>query len=216
MIETLQYIDEQVLLIFNGMHTPMVDRFMMTFTGRWIWVPFYAALVWFLLKRMGWRNAAITILGIGVAVSLADQTCATILRPLAERLRPANLENPLSQAMHIVDNYRGGAYGFPSCHAANTFALTTYFAWLGRGNKLSLWLLMWALGNCYTRMYLGVHYPGDLITGAVIGAIAATACYWAMRRVAHIKSVAGNAGASTVIAVLGIVIAGIMAYSIFA
>lgn len=82
---------------------------------------------------------------------------------------PSNPENPLSEMVHIVGGYRGGSYGFPSCHAANSFALASFLTLLFANRKLSLFIFAWAVLNSYSRVYLGVHYPGDLLVGAIIG-----------------------------------------------
>ena len=102
-------------------------------------------------------------------------SCATLIRPEVCRLRPSNPENPLSEMVHIVGGYRGGSYGFPSCHAANSFALASFLTLLFANRKLSLFIFAWAVLNSYSRVYLGVHYPGDLLVGAIIGTAAGLA-----------------------------------------
>lgn len=215
MIEYLQQLDTQFLLALNGLHLPFTDRFMMAFTSRWVWLPMYVALAWFVVRRLGWRNGLITIGGVCLAVMLADQTCAALLRPAFERLRPANLDNPLSEMIHVVSGYRGGPYGFPSCHAANTFALSTYMTLLNRRNHLWIWMFLWALGNCYTRMYLGVHYPGDIIVGAVIGVLISAALFYICRSLLHVKRIVGTRDIWPVFSVAGLLVAAMMIYSIF-
>lgn len=99
-------------------------------------------------------------------------------------LRPSNPENPLSEMVHIVGGYRGGSYGFPSCHAANSFALASFLILLFANRKLSLFIFVWAVLNSYSRVYLGVHYPGDLLVGAIIGTAAGLAMAFAAGYVA--------------------------------
>lgn len=110
--------------------------------------------------------------------------CATLIRPEVCRLRPSNPENPLSEMVHIVGGYRGGSYGFPSCHAANSFALASFLILLFANRKLSLFIFAWAVLNSYSRVYLGVHYPGDLLVGAIIGTAAGLAMAFAAGYVA--------------------------------
>lgn len=105
-------------------------------------------------------------------------------RPSVCRLRPSNPENPLSEMVHIVGGYRGGSYGFPSCHAANSFALASFLTLLFANRKLSLFIFAWAVLNSYSRVYLGVHYPGDLLVGAIIGTAAGLAMAFAAGYVA--------------------------------
>ena len=185
MLEFLIDIDQSLMLALNDMHSAYMDGFMMLFSGRWVWVPMYAAIFVAVLWRYGWRRGLLLSLAVGLAVTIADQTCATLLRPLAERLRPANLDNPLSTMVHIVDGYRGGQYGFPSCHAANTFALAAAVAVLLRRRGVVAFLYAWALVTCYSRIYLGVHYPGDLLVGAIVGTAAALLCVLTVRHYTH-------------------------------
>ena len=177
MIEILNNIDTAIFLFFNGMHAPFFDRFMMLFTGRFIWIPMYAAILFLLIRSFGFKKAGIYIAAVALAITLTDQTCATLIRPLVERLRPSNLENPLSALTQVVNDYRGGSYGFPSCHSANSFALATLISCLFRNRKMFLFIFGWAILNSYTRLYLGVHYPGDLLIGALIGSAYGYICY---------------------------------------
>lgn len=172
MIEFLNSADTQIFLAINGFRAPMADGFMAAVSNRFVWIPLYVALFMVMIHRFGWRSALTLLAGAALAVLMADQLCATIIRPLACRLRPANLDNPLSALVHIVGDYRGGRYGFPSCHAANTVAITVFMTF-AFGRRLNIMVLLgcWALLNCWSRIYLGVHYPGDLIVGAILGAI---------------------------------------------
>ena len=172
MLDYLLELDRTLLLVLNDMHSAFMDDYMMLFSGRWVWVPMYVAIFGAVVWRYGWRRGILLALSVGAAVAIANQTCATLLRPLAERLRPANLDNPLSAYVHIVDGYRGGQYGFPSCHAANTFALAASLCILFRSKGVIAFIYLWALVTCYSRVYLGVHYPGDIIVGAVVGTLA--------------------------------------------
>ena len=178
LIQSLANVDQNLLLYLNGFHNTFADYFMSTFTGKWIWVPMYASILYVLLKNFNWKITLCCLAAIALTITFADQVCAGLIRPVVERLRPANPENPISDLVHVVNNYRGGRYGFPSCHASNSFGLAFFLVFLFRKQWLSLFILLWATLNCYTRIYLGVHYPGDLIVGAVIGCCgAALMCY---------------------------------------
>ena len=177
-------IDTNIFLFLNSLHSPFADRIMQLISERFIWIPMYAALLLVVIRNYGWRKAALIIVGVAAAVALADQTCATFIRPAVQRLRPSNPDNPLSALVHIVDGYRGGCYGFPSCHAANTFALLGMLTPLVRERRFTITMAAWALLNCYSRIHLGVHYPGDLIAGAAIGLLCGAACYLVVKLVA--------------------------------
>lgn len=174
----LSDIDARLLLIVNGAHSPFFDSVMWCISGRWIWVPFYAVLAYLLFRRMSWKRASICLVTIGLIILAADQTCATLIRPEIGRLRPANLNNPLSSFVHVVNGYRGGRYGFPSCHAANTFVLSVFMSLVIRHKWFTVMMFSWAFVVSYSRMYLGVHYFGDLFCGATIGSLFAVLFYY--------------------------------------
>lgn len=174
----LSDIDARLLLIVNGAHSPFFDSVMWCISGRWIWVPFYAVLAYLLFRRMSWKRASICLVTIGLIILAVDQTCATLIRPEIGRLRPANLNNPLSSFVHVVNGYRGGRYGFPSCHAANTFALAVFMSLVIRHKWFTVMMFSWAFIVSYSRMYLGVHYFGDLFCGATIGSLFAVLFYY--------------------------------------
>lgn len=182
MLSILQHIDTELLLLINGWHAAWLDQFMYSFSGRWVWVPMYVSLAFILLRREGWRRGGIYLLAIGLTILMADQVCATLIRPMVGRMRPANPANPLSDMIHIVNGYRGGQYGFPSCHGTNSVALAVFMSLIIRRRSFVCLIWTWALINCYTRMYLGVHYPGDLLVGGLIGGVVAVGMYKGGRR----------------------------------
>ena len=184
MIDWLNTIDTQVFLALNGLHAPYFDVFMKLFTGKYIWVPMYAAVLFAVVRNYRWRQTLAVLVCVALAITIADQVCATLIRPEVCRLRPSNPENPLSEMVHIVGGYRGGSYGFPSWHAANSFALASFLTLLFANRKLSLFIFAWAVLNSYSRVYLGVHYPGDLLVGAIIGTAAGLAMAFAAGYVA--------------------------------
>lgn len=185
LLQLLNQWDTDLLLAINGWHNGYWDTFMYAFSGKWVWVPMYAALVYVLARNLPWRTTLWCLVGVALCITFADQVGASLIRPWAERLRPANPENPISDLVHIVNGYRGGRYGFPSCHAANTFGLAFYLMLVVRRKALTGLLVAWALVTCYSRAYLGVHYPGDLLAGALLGLAGAVLCYTLFRLVAR-------------------------------
>lgn len=105
MIDWLNTIDTQVFLALNGLHAPYFDAFMKLFTGKWIWVPMYAAVLFAVVRNYRWRQTLAVLVCVALAITIADQVCATLIRPEVCRLRPSNPENPLSEMVHIVGGY---------------------------------------------------------------------------------------------------------------
>lgn len=171
MIEILTSLDNQILLFFNGNHTPFFDEFMSLITGKWIWIPFYVFLLEMLFKRLGPKKAAYALLAVTLAIVMTDQICASVIRPWAGRLRPCNPDNPIFGLITIVKDIHPGGYSWPSCHAANTFALATLLSLLIRSRMFTVFMFAWAVMVSISRLYLGVHYPTDILSGAAFGSV---------------------------------------------
>lgn len=182
LLQSLIEIDEQFLLAINGCHNEYFDHFMYLFSDRWIWVPMYGAILYVMIRNFSFRKMIVCLAAMALTITIADQVGASIIRPIVERLRPSNPENPISEVVHIVNNYRSGRYGFPSCHAANTFGLAFFVCFLFRQRWLTAFLMFWAVVTCYSRVYLGLHYPGDLLAGMILGLISASIVYLIMRQ----------------------------------
>ena len=169
--------DRWLLLAINGAHTPGLDAIMWAITGKWVWLPFYLLLVCAVWRHKDRRSAVLFLFAVALCIMLADVTCGQILRGPIGRLRPSNPENPISQYIHLVNNYHGGSYGFPSCHAANSFGLAMLIALYFRRRSVTLIILAWSALQCYSRMYLGVHYPTDILAGILFGGSYAMICW---------------------------------------
>ncbi|MDL5049464.1 phosphatase PAP2 family protein [Oscillatoria amoena NRMC-F 0135] len=168
MLEALLETDKQLLLWLNSHHAPWLDPVMLVLTKTIAWLPLYLLLL-FLVFKEHQKNSWRVLLVIGVTLLLTDHTTSSLMKPYFERLRPSR-EPELAGLLHLVNGYKGGLYGFASSHAANSFGLAMLF-WL-MFSKSKPWiglLFIWALFNSYTRIYLGVHYPGDIIVGALVG-----------------------------------------------
>ncbi|MCM1337893.1 MAG: phosphatase PAP2 family protein [Candidatus Amulumruptor caecigallinarius] len=176
-IDWLIELDHSIFLALNGLHSPFWDSFNMLLTGKWVWVPMYATLAAALLVTRRTVTAVVLIAAVLLMIAITDYGIASLLRPWLGRFRPGHPESALSALVHNVNGYRGGTYGFPSCHAANSFALAIFMALTARKRIFVWFIFMWAIIHSYTRLYLGVHFPGDLIVGASFGLLIG----WGMR-----------------------------------
>lgn len=141
------------------------------------WLPMILTLLYMLYMKKGWRKMLTVLLAVAVVILIADQVSASIIKPLVGRLRPSR--NPDLQAtIHLVNGYNGGKFGFVSSHAANCFGIATLLALLFKNRAFSWFMIAWASLMCYSRIYLGVHYPGDIACGAVLGVAAAALVYY--------------------------------------
>lgn len=176
MIETLESFDQQLLLFINGCNSSFFDTLFFYLTKTWASIPIYMLAAYLLHKQFGWKKAVLSIIVIACSIGLSDIISTECFKKTICRYRPThNLE--IEDFVHIVNGYRGGMYGFVSSHAANMFAFATCTALFLRQKKWTIFFLLWSVLICYTRMYLGVHYPADIACGALLGTIIAFICY---------------------------------------
>ena len=179
--------DSSILLAVNGMHSSYFDTFMWLCSRKFEWIPFYLSIIYVLFRNFNWRVVLYSLVAMGVILLLTDAVSSHFIRPVVARLRPSNLENPISEMIHIVDNHRGGRYGFPSSHASNSWGFVFFVGLLLRRRVLTTFLACWALLLCYSRLYLGVHYPGDLLAGMMLGAVVASLVYYVFWRMTKVE-----------------------------
>ena len=169
--------DKQLLLLLNGSESLFLDSMVVTLTTAWTWVPLYISLLIVVIKNSdSAMKIVLTLAATGLCVLLAGTVDDTIVKPLVGRWRPTR-DPEIGLLVDIVDGYRGGDYGFFSAHAANTFSIAIFFCWLVRCRLLSIALVLWSLTNCWTRLYLGVHFPGDILVGLCWGGLVGTGVY---------------------------------------
>lgn len=168
-LEYLNKIDTELFLAINGKHNAFFDLIMYWASDKLFWIPFYALLL-ILLIRIYKRFTIFILVAITVTITLCDQTASGILKNLVKRYRPSH-EPDLAPLIHLSKAGAGGDYGFVSSHSANAFGLLTFLFFLlpAKYNGLKIVLLFWALLVSYSRIYNGVHYPFDIIGGALVG-----------------------------------------------
>ena len=174
--------DKQLLLLLNGSESLFLDALVLVLTNAWTWVPLYISLLIVVIKNSESALKVVMIMAsAGLCVLLAGTVDDTIVKPLVGRWRPTR-DPEIGLLVDIVDGYRGGDYGFFSAHAANTFSIAIFFCWLVRSRLLSIALVLWSFTNCWTRLYLGVHFPGDILVGLCWGGRVGSGFYFLYRQ----------------------------------
>ena len=179
MIESLLKADADLLVWFNNHQTDALDPIIWALTGIPVWAVLLLIFIAWQLSRFGslrdWKKIVILFLGVALCIGLADRISSGIVKPGVARLRPSHeptLEGQLR--FYEKDNgkvYRGGQYGFVSSHATNSFAVATFLFLIFGATSSASWVFLWPLTFSYTRMYLGVHYPGDILGGMLLGVL---------------------------------------------
>lgn len=176
-------LDKQWLLAVNGSDSLFLDRVAHVLTTALTWLPLYLSLFYVVLhNNNNFRKVLCVLAGAGLCVLLAGTIDDMIVKPMVARWRPTH-DPEIGMLVDIVDGYRGGRYGFFSAHASNTFSIAVFFCWLIRSRLLSTALVIWSFTNCWTRMYLGVHFPGDILVGLTWGLIVGSFVYYLFYRV---------------------------------
>jgi undecaprenyl-diphosphatase len=169
-MDSIIQLDQQVFLILNGMHSPFFDFLMFWLSDKFIWIPLYAILL-FLMIRQNPGRWWLILISIALLVTITDQVSVKAFKDVFLRLRPCH-EPSLEGMVRILNDHCGGKYGFVSSHAANTFGIALFSGLMLR--KRISWvlpaMLVWAGIISYSRIYLGVHYPGDVMAGGTLGA----------------------------------------------
>ena len=181
MLEALKSFDTGLFLVINGLNSPFFDNFMLLVSGKIIWIPLYASVLYVLIKN--WKIEAIWLmLAFILCIVISDQFASGFLKNTVKRLRPSSVDE-LKGVIHLVKGYLGGGkYGFASSHASNSFGFAMLSALLLRKRNYTIAIFSWAVIVGYSRIYLGAHYPLDVLGGAAIGITAALFCYWVLIR----------------------------------
>ena len=193
MLEQLLHIDTEVLLAINGWNAPWADSLMWIVSEKTTWIPLYLLLIGLLVWRYrqpalnpkwSWMKRVpqyvVIVVVIGLAIGAADFIASGILKDLVARPRPTRVPE-LEGVLHLVNDYRSGQFGFVSSHAATTMACALLFSLIWRNKIATIGLMLWVAANCYSRMYLGVHYPLDILGGLLVGGLVACGAYRGLR-----------------------------------
>lgn len=169
--QRLDALDREAFLAINGAHSHFFDVLMEAASSMVLWFPFYAFLLWLILRRHGDRAFLWSLLIIAVMILFSDKGSVVLFKETVQRLRPCHAPS-LSGLVHLVYKDCGGQFGFVSSHASNHFAIAVFM--IGVLRAAPRWsivaLLSWAAVIAYSRVYLGVHYPGDVLVGGLYGA----------------------------------------------
>lgn len=176
MIDTLIALDKEMLITINSFYSPFWDSFMWNYSQLVVWLPLVLSLLYVIYRNNYYTETLSIVLALVVAFVLADQISSGFFKPVFHRFRPTH-DPAIMETVRVVNGYRGGLYGFVSSHAANSFAAVTFCILLFRNRLTGFLLVLWAVVNCYSRMYLGVHFPGDIICGMIVGILSGSVAY---------------------------------------
>lgn len=168
--------DQQLLLRLNGSDSAFWDGFWMAVTTVGTWLFFYVSLLYVLLRSYKSRQILTIVLFLGLAILMADQVASGICKPYFQRFRPTH-EPLLEGQVDIVRGYVGGLYGFMSSHAANGFAICTFMSLILRYRWTTMVMILYAVVTSFSRIYLGLHYPGDILCGGLWGCVSGVLAY---------------------------------------
>lgn len=187
LLDLLDSYDKSLMLYLNYDGGSWLDSFWYTYSGKFIWIGVYAfILIKFFMScrtqgKVDYKALLILVLCTAAIIAMADQVASGIIKHAVERPRPSHSPE-IQDMLHYVNNYRGGRFGFVSSHAANSIGLTVWLSLLFRSWIFRGTIFIWSILTCYSRIYLGVHYPGDILGGLLVGICSALLIHYLYRR----------------------------------
>ncbi|MCQ2068573.1 MAG: phosphatase PAP2 family protein [Bacteroidaceae bacterium] len=169
--------DRLATLSVNGSESLFWDGVANLYTSFIIWIPLALFAILMIIRNINPKKILLVLLMVAITVLLCDQLSSAVCKPFFHRLRPTR-DPFILNMVDTVNGYRGGLYGFISGHAANSFGLAALFMWLVRDRWFSLSVGIWAIINSLIRTYLGVHFVGDILAGAIVGSLIGSFIYW--------------------------------------
>lgn len=177
-MQTLLEIDREILSFFNGSESMFLDNLAVVLTSGLTWIPLYISLLYVVIKNNETMKQIMLVGGsVILCLILSDGVTDFIVKPLVARFRPS-WDPIIKYSVEVVNGMRNTQYGFFSAHASNTFCLAMFFSLLIRNRNFTIAIVLWSLINCWTRMYLGLHYPGDILVGLLWGTVVGLSVYY--------------------------------------
>jgi undecaprenyl-diphosphatase len=172
--------DRLISLALNGSGSLFLDGIISMFTSMSTWIAVALVSLFIIFRNNTTKHMILILALLAITITCCDQLSSSVFKPLFERYRPSQ-DPDLLNMVDTVNGYRGGQFGFFSSHAANSFGIVVFLMWLIRDFRFGFIVTVWALINSYSRIYLGVHFVGDILTGIIVGVLFGTAFYWIYR-----------------------------------
>ncbi len=176
-VEGLLPWERSLFFALNGSDSLFLDNVMWTISGRFVWIPLLLFILFLFFYKTPQKEAYLVTLFFILLFVACDQVSSGLFKPIFERLRPTHHPD-FKNAVDVVNNYRGGMYGFISGHATNSFGLAVFLSLLFKNRWLTFTALLWATINSFSRIYLGVHFVSDIVGGIIVGTLIALVIYY--------------------------------------
>jgi len=192
MFDKIELLDQKLLLFINSLNSPFFDEVMWQISHQIIWIPLFLFFLYFSYKHLSTKSLLLFLIGVGLCFLFADRISVMAFKDVFLRYRPTHNFNIQDQIHTYLktngEYYKGGQYGFVSSHSANFFALATFiFMTFKSTSKWWSLLFVWACLIAYSRVYLGVHYPLDIIGGGMLGILIGLLIYKLLKSFLSIK-----------------------------